>query len=208
MHAGGYFRYNTQYLEQLPIKLQDIVKESAIEKEIAEKVNQILELKKQIPTIEEKIKRFPESYFAYSWNFDKLANIIKASTLSRESYSISAKSFRTDYKQRDLDGSETFRIILAKNEFIDFYSEEIASYVFEKLKNMSRITKRELLELQVPQQPHLKNLLNQYRKDKEQIVKDGKAIDEIEKKIDDLVYESYDITYKERKIIGDYLKKF
>jgi hypothetical protein len=50
--------------------------------------------------------------------------------------------------------------------------------------------------------------MNQYRKDKEQIVKNERAVEELEKQIDDLVYKLYDITYAERRIIEDYLKKF
>jgi polyhydroxyalkanoate synthesis regulator phasin len=91
---------------------------------------------------------------------------------------------------------------------LDFYSEDVASYVFEVLKTMNRITKRQLLELKIPAQPYLKNLINQYRKDKEKIVKNDKTIEELEKQIDDLVYKLYDISYTERRIVEDYLKKF
>lgn len=203
-----YFVYNASYTERFPIKLPKTLEERKKSEQIIQSVDQILRLNKQLKSIEQRIKLFPNSYFNHDWNFDKLINVVKAQALSYSAYTISEKSLRTDYKQRDLDGSETFRIILANNEFIDFYSEEIASYVFEILKNMSRITKRELLELQIPQQPHLKTLLNQYRKDKEQIVKNEKAVEELEKQIDDLVYKLYDITYAERRVIEDYMKKF
>jgi hypothetical protein len=38
--------------------------------------------------------------------------------------------------------------------------------------------------------------------------KNEEALKELEKQIDDLVYKLYDITYVERRIIEDYLKKF
>jgi len=76
------------------------------------------------------------------------------------------------------------------------------------LKTLNRIAKRELLELKIPAQPHLKSLMDQYRKDKEQIVKNEKAVKELEKQIDDLVYKLYDITHQERRIIEQYLAKF
>jgi len=208
MHAGGYFRYNTQYLEQLPIKLSQTLEEKAIEERICSKVDQILRLKKQLSDLEDKIKRFPSSYFENDWSFDKLMNIIKTKSLVRESYAISEKSLRTYYLLRDLDGKETFRIILAPNEFVDFYSEEAASYVYEVLKTLNRITKRELLELKIPKEERLKNLMSHYRKDKEQIVKIEKEVEELEKQIDDLVYKLYGITYEERRIIEEYLAKF
>ena len=100
-----------------------------------------------------------------------------------------------------------FRIILATNEYLNFGSEEIASYVLEVLKTKSRVTKRELLELTVSTE-HLKHLMSQHQKDKEQIVKNEKAVKDVEKQIDELVYKLYDISYAERRIIEDYLTKF
>jgi hypothetical protein len=157
--------------------------------------------------IEERIKQFPNSYFSDGWSIDKLMDIVKAQNLTSSSYTVSVKSLRTHYL-KDLESKEVFRINLTPNEYIDFSSEEVASYVFEVLKTMNRITKRELLELKIPAQPYLKNLMNQYRKDKEQIVKNEKAVKGLEKQINDLVYKLYDITYTERRIIEDYLKKF
>jgi len=98
--------------------------------------------------------------------------------------------------------------IFTWSAYVDFNSEEVASYVHEVLKTMNRITKRELLELKIPVQPHLKNLTDQYRKDKEQIVKNEEAVKELEKQIDDLVYKLYNITYTVRRVIEEYLTKF
>ena len=123
---GKWYMYKTEYLEPLPIK--DVTNENKyFAEQVTQKVGQILQLNEQIHFIEENIKSFPDSYFEDGWSFDKLMNVVKAQCLSRSSYAISEKSLRTDYRQRDLDGSETFRIILAANEFIDFYSEEVAS---------------------------------------------------------------------------------
>jgi type I restriction-modification system DNA methylase subunit len=203
-----YFVYNASYTERFPIKLPKTLEERKITEQIIQRVDQILRLNRQLKSIEGRITQFPYSYFDHNWNFDKLMNVVKAQSLSKPSYSISKKQLRTDYKQRDLDGKETFRIILAPNEFLDFYSEEIASYILEVLKTMKSFTKRELLELKIPPQPHLKTLMTLYRKDKEQVVKNEEALKELEKQIDDLVYKLYDITYVERRIIEDYLKKF
>jgi len=205
--SGKWYEYMTQYLERLPIKLITEQNE-ATTNQIIQNVGQIIKINKEVDITGIKVKQFPNSYFENEWAFDKLANVIRAQSLSRESYAISEKSLRTDYLLRDLDGKETFRIILAPNEYVDFYSDEVASYVFEVLKTMNRITKREFLELKIPSQPHLKRLMNQYRKDKEQIVENEKAVKELEKQIDDLVYKLYDITYPERRIIEEYLAKF
>jgi type I restriction-modification system DNA methylase subunit len=203
-----WYIYHSQYLVQLPIIDVDNRTTKPLANQIVQKVDEALKFNAQTESINKKLKTFPQYYFKDVWRFDKLADVIKTQSISRESYTISEKLPRTDYLLRDLDGKETFRITLAPNEYVDFYSEEVASYVFEVLKRMHGITKRELLEFKIPAEPHLKNLMSQYLKDKEQIVKNEKAVKELEKQIDDLVYKLYDITYAERRIIEDYLKKF
>jgi hypothetical protein len=205
--SGGYYRYITQYLERLPIRLPKTPKEETISENVARSVREILQLCQQNHFIKERIRRFPESYFENNLSFDRLANV-GIVRLSKSSYDISAKTIKTyPFKELEYPFREVSRIILATEEHIDFYSEEIASYVLMVLKNLNKITKRELLELKIPQQLHLKNLLSQYRKDKEQIVKNEKAIEESEKQIDDLIYKLCSISYAERRIVEDYLKK-
>ncbi|MCJ7560164.1 N-6 DNA methylase [Candidatus Bathyarchaeota archaeon] len=203
---GRHYRYKVEYLEPLQIKaITDTNR--VLTKKIIDAVNQILLLNEKSDGLSRKLAAFPRSYFGEGWRFDKLADTIKSQNLSRESYSVSAKSLRTDYKQRDLDGSETFRIILATNEFIDLGSEEVASYVLDILKTMNRITKRELLEIEIPEQQHLKSLLSQCRCDKNQVVKNEKAVAEWEKQIENLVYAVYNINQTERRVIEKYLEK-
>jgi type I restriction-modification system DNA methylase subunit len=207
--SGGYYRYKTQYLEQLPIRLPKSDEMNGNSRGIGNLVSHIVQLHEENSAIKERIERFPDSYFEDDWDFDMLSNIIKGQNLSSDSFGISEKSPRTYYKQRDLmNGSETFKLIFGADEFIDFDSEEIASYVLELLKKVDRITKRELFDFKIPRQSHLRHLLGQYRKDKEQITKNKKMIEELEKQIDDLVYRLYEIDYAERRIIENYLKEF
>lgn len=200
----GSFRFRKQFLKRLPIRYNN----NALKEQVVKQVEEIISLERRLFNLESKVAQFPDSYLKDSWVLEKLLNKIKAQSLLRSSYAISEKSLRTDYRQRDLDSSETFKIILDTDEFISFHSEEIASYVFEVLMNMNRITRRELLELRIPQQLHLKNLMSQYRKDREQIIENQKVVNELERQIDDLVYKLYNITYKERRTIEKYLTKF
>jgi hypothetical protein len=153
-----------------------------------------------------KLECFPQSYIESDWASDRLIDLVKGHSLTRDTYIIPPNSLRTDYKQSDLDGTETFRVILAPEEQIHFSHEDAASYVLEILKRANIITKRELFELRIPQKPHLKSLLNQRRNDIEQIARDKKKIAEIDRRVDDLVYELYDINYSERKVIENQLK--
>ena len=205
--SGGYYRYRKLYLDQLPLK-ETSNKTKHLVDEIIRAVDRILQLSEQNGIHKRKIRGFPESYLDDHWSFNKLLDIARV-LLSKASYKITEAKLRThSFRELEHPFREVFRIILATEEHVDFYSEEVASYVFEVLKTLSSITKRELLELKIPRKPHLKNLLNQYQKDREQIVKNEKAVKELEKQIDDLVYKLYEMTYKERRIIKEYLAKF
>lgn len=201
--SGGFYSYGRRYIEQLPIKLPKNNQEQKVANDVGNAVYQILQFKKEVDALEDKITKFPNSYFKDYEGFEKLINIVKASILSKDSYKISEKSLTTHY-YRDLDSKETFRIGLALNEYLDFYSEEVASYVLEVLKTRNEITKRELLELKIPPKGHLEDLMAQYRKDKDQIVKNEKMVKDLEKQIDELVYKLYGISYTERRIIEDH----
>lgn len=199
----GSFRFRKQFLKRLPIKYAD----TTIPEEIVRKVDRIISLKKETSNLKHKMNQFPNSYLKDNWSFQKLVHSVRTQSLSKSSYVISDKNVRSDYF-RDLGDNEVFRIILRSDEYLDFTSENVASYVFEVLKTYERITKRELLELRIPKEPRLKNLLTQCKEDKKKVAKNKKTVKELEKQIDDLVYKLYDITYKERKIIEEYLAKF
>jgi type I restriction-modification system DNA methylase subunit len=203
---GKYYRYIKQYLEQLPIKGLE-TQDQSTSMQISRNVIKILECTDHIRSINEKMQGFPTSYFENDWNFDKLANLVKVPNLSQASYTISGDRLRTQYF-KDLDGKDIFRIILGPTEFLDFYTEEVASYVLEVLKTLNIVTKRELLELKIPTHKYLQNLLKQYQKAKERIVENEKTVEDLDKQIDELVYKLYDISYAERRIIEDYSTKF
>ena len=202
------YRYKKQYLDRLPFKLPQTGWEKRIADQITKNVNRILQIKEQSNLSEDRLGTFPYSYFENGWSFNKLKDIAKVH-LSKSSYKISKETLRT-YSFRELEHpfKEVFRIILTTEEHIDFYSEEVASYVLEVLRNSNSVTKRQLLELKIPFREHLKNLMDQHRRDKEQIIKNEKATEDLEKQINDLVYKLYDISYDQRRIIEDYLKKF
>ena len=206
--SGGYFQFSRGILESLPMKIPQNDVENAMVVEIENLVGKVIESSDENISLRKKLQQFPSSYFEDDLIFDKLANIAKMH-LTKNSYKISEKTVRTyPFKELEHPFRDVSRILLATDDYIDFYSEETASYVLLVLKTSNTITKRELLELKIPQKSHLKNLLNQYRKDMEQIVKNEKAVKELEKQIDDSVYTLYDITYKERRIIEEHLAKF
>jgi len=203
---GKYYRYIKQYLEQLPIKGLE-PEDQSISMQILRNVAKILECADTIRSVNEKMQGFPTSYFEHDWSFDKLANLVKVPNLSQASYTISDERLGTQYF-KDLDGKDIFRISLGPTEFLDFYIEEVATYVHEVLKTLKLVTRRELLELKIPPYKYLQTLLKQYKRDKGRITENEKAVEDLEGQIDELIYKLYDISYAERRIIEDYLTKF
>ena len=199
----GSFRFRTQFLKRLPIKYVN----GTPQERIIEHVEEVISTKKELLNLMHKVAGFPDSYFKDAWAFETLMNKIKAQRLSKSYYKISESSLKPHYF-RDIYNKEVFRISLATDEYVDFDSDEIASYVLEVLKNMSRITKRELLQLKIPKYSNLVDLMSIYRRDRGKIVENKKAVKELEKQIDDLVYKLYDIDFKERRDIEEYLARF
>lgn len=62
-------------------------------------------------------------------------------------------------------------------------------------------------DISVPQQPYLKSILGQQRKDTALIADIEKAVRDSEKQIDDLVYSLYELNRSEVRIIENYLKR-
>jgi len=203
--SGGYYRYRKQYLEKIPIVEMTNENENATKK-ISQTVDRIVNLKTENYSVKLKINAFPISYVKEEWESQKLVDLA-VTHLSRKSYTFSKKHMRTDFL-RNLDGKEVFRITLATNEFIDFYTDVFASYVLELLKMKKTVTRRELLELKLPPQSHLGNLMREYSRDTQQVIKNNKEVTKFEKQIDDLTYNLYGLSYKERGIVEKYLEKF
>jgi type I restriction-modification system DNA methylase subunit len=205
--SGSFYQFSRNALESIPMKLSHNESEKHVASRVTTLARQASTLSEQRQNLEKKIGTFPESYFEDGIKHDKLANIIKAQSISRDSYGLSDKYPRTDYLIRDLDGKETFRVILATGEYLDFGSEEPASYLLEVLRKSDRITRRELFDISVPQQPYLKTILGRHQKDKALVADIEKTVRDSEKQMDDLVYSLYELNRSEVRIIENYLKR-
>ena len=206
MHAGGYFRYNTQYLEQLPIKLPQTEKEKVIASKIVGLTNQIVRSIKKLGMLKNRVDTFPNSYFKGDEKFEILVNIAGIN-LSKKSYKISEKSLRTD-RFTDIHDKETFRVIITIGEYIDMFSKYEQLYVYEWLRTKigEIVTRDELIRLNIPSE-RLKEILDELESDKRRIELIKKKINDFEIQIDNLVYELYGVV-GERDTIEQYLARF
>ena len=204
LHIGGkYISINGVHLERIPIRLPKSDREKKLFEELSQEADGAHQISRQKWLTEEKIKSFPKSYLKDNMSFDELVNVVIAQNISKPSYNISDSTLRSQY-MRDPYGKEVFRILLGTNEYLDFRSEELATYVFRTLEKATRVTKRELLEMKIPHSD-LKRILQEYEADKALVIQNEREIKQLEKRINNLVYELYDTPLGERRTIEKYL---
>ncbi|MFW6196246.1 MAG: Eco57I restriction-modification methylase domain-containing protein [Thermoplasmatota archaeon] len=187
--GGGYLRFRTQYLEQIPIP-----------KKINEgKSKNLLKFVEQIEEIHKKKKdvdNFPMFY------------------LSNEE--ISKKTLKIEYRHKNIrpnvqktqDGM--YGIIIGerkKEDPILVDTEEKAGFVEKALKEDS-VRKGEKIEILVPKSNKVvKEILEEYRKDKQKL-DEMPPVEELEEEINQIVYDLYDLDDKDIEVIENFLEKF
>lgn len=185
--SGGYYRYINQYLEKLPIKLPKTAEEKKIANQIVKKIDEILELHKSgIVDIDAVLE---------GEDTEKLCNLPKVSFYIK------------DYAKFEKITAKGNKIYINHNDFIEIKNKKILNFITaylnsksEKLKK-SKDIKSMILNLPVPKSNELfkeiakKSNMN-YSKIKEKIV-------ELEQEINTLVYDLYDLTKEEKKVIGN-----
>ena len=187
---GRYYSYTKTYLEKLPIKLPETQEEKKIAEQIIKKVNEILELhKSRVADIDavlegeetEKLYNFPKVTFNISDNarFEKV---------------------KIDYNKIFINSQDFVEIMDKKiRDFIEVYLD----YNKEKLI-MAKDAKSLILNIPVPKSNEvLEDIIEKCKIDRSQI-KD--KIQKLEDEINELIYQIYEITQEERKIIEDSLK--
>jgi type I restriction-modification system DNA methylase subunit len=175
---GGYigkkaYRYKKQYLEPLPIKLPQTSEERETTDSITQKVDQILQLNKQLYELEDKLDTFPEKHLVNVKKLAKVAWIMDSQELNKDSYKVSrleVESFK------DLTGRTKYKLILAKGNHIIFSTKEQVEYVLNWLRGKDSVTKNEILELGIPSEDNLHKIMEEYEEDK-------RKIDEIQQKV-------------------------
>ena len=202
--SGAYLKYYKTYLEQIPIKEVSPDNKTLADK-IIEKANEIQLAYRQIKNLKKKIRGFPNSYFTGKEEFKILRDLVSRKELSKNFF-MPSKKLTTSY-YRDLQGNDVYRISLDKDNYVEFHLQDVASYVFEALKVKNAITSQELIKLEIPLPEKTKLFLSSLLNDRNLLKRLHEKIKEIDREIDSTVYELYGITYKERFLIENYLKR-
>jgi hypothetical protein len=198
--GGKYFRYDEPHLDQLPIKLPQTNDEKKISVKIERYVNQLLQFNKQLDKLEEKIERFPESYFSG----EKLVEAAEECKLGKNKYSTKSLALEPVKKA----GEELYKLALTKEDCILFSSRAIAECVLEQLKRKTKVRIDEIHRLKVPFEKDVSRVMDEFSSDKKRIDEIRKEVRKLEREIDELVYELYELDAKDREVIEEFLKKF
>lgn len=201
------FRYQTQYLKNLPIKLPKSSKEMKKVNEIINFVNKILQYNKERNVMEQKIKAFPDCYLQKKG--EKLWIIAKSAPtkFSKGIYRFSKKDLEIE-TVREITGEDSYRLKIAKKEYFTFRTFNEARYVQKLLRKRGKVTKSELIALEIPTKGNLDKIMRQYDQDVNKIEEIKDTVKKLEDEIDELVYQLYGLDSEDKKVIEEYLTKF
>lgn len=189
IHGSGYYKYEDRFIKNLPIKLPETVEEKKTANEIIKKVDEILELHKSgIVDIDVVIE---------GEETEKLYNSPKVA------FNISDNA---KFEKIKSDGS---KIYINSQDFIEIKDKKIRDFVEVYLNcNSKKLSKAKdvkniILNISVPKSDEiLKEIIKKGGADQSQI---KEKIKKLEDAINELVYEMYDITKEERKIVEENL---
>ena len=185
---GGYYKYTTNYLKHLPISWEGNEPVSVI-RESVEQIVSIIDLSN-------KTDRFPEAYLG---EVDGELEYIDYEWQTRR-YPVNA-----DYEKED----GVWRITAGRSDEIKdprIDSEARAKYVYEAVDGR-KVKSGESTTIPIPQRERdVEALLDSLREDRETV--ESTDIEELEKEIDEAVYELFDLDEEEQEVIEDYLEVF
>ena len=197
LFSGGYYAYGRQYLEKLPIKIPQTSEEEDIACEVVSTVERILKQHKEAVELDEKISEFPDSYVKGS--LQPLSYVMESRDLTKESYSPS----RLRIEVEDIEGTTIYKVALTKKDYIAFKAESSAKFLFEVLKRKDRIIKNDLLRMEVPSVDNAERVMREYKGDLDKMEGLKRGIADLDKNIDELVYELYGLDEEDREVIEE-----
>jgi len=107
---------------------------------------------------------------------------------------------------KDVEGRTKYKVLLTREDYIAFKTESSAKFILEVLKRKERIVKNDLLSMQVPSEDEMRQIIGEYEEDLKRIAYLKQEIENLERRIDEFVYELYGLDEEDRKVIEDFLR--
>lgn len=185
---GGYYAYETQYLNRLPVRLDD-EKCEEIETKV-EKIQEVFTQKKLVDNF--------SRYVSENFNGEQSLKVLKCN---------SGHPDMEPSIQTTQDGMFDVEVGRRKTDSILLDTKEKARFVKKALVGDSA-SKGEEIEILVPRSnSDVKEILQEYEDDKEKL-EEMPSVEELQEEINELVYDLYELNDEEIDVIEDFLGKF
>ncbi|SDJ90314.1 Eco57I restriction-modification methylase domain-containing protein [Natronorubrum texcoconense] len=194
--AGGYYEYRSQYVEKLPCVTNGTEDQFTTLRETASEITNVIDL-------ESKTERFPEAYLG---DFDGELEYIDYEWQTRR-YPVNASVDEIDDDRFAVTAGRSDEITDPRMEAsTKDVREQRAKYVHAAVDGR-KVKKGEETSIPIPRDDDdVLALLDRWETDKQTVEETN--IEELEAEIDGTVYDLFDLTDEERKVIEDYLEVF
>ena len=192
--SGGYYRYLTQYLEGLPVRLPETSEESQLADRIVDKVENILQQIEPYRLIE----RFPETY-------------VNEYRLKGEEFDEIDYTFSADHTELKpfLSGLPSKGYVVYPSEGEDSIwvdTAEKARYMALALRNR-KVNQNDTKKILIPRDNSIVTDILERVKKAVQGIKSA-SIDQLEEEINAFIYQLYGLIEDDKAVIENFLKKF
>jgi hypothetical protein len=165
-------------------------------------VERILKQHSELRKLENKLSEFPDSYI--SGELHLLLEVMESKEgLQKESYSPSRLRIES---LQNIEGKTMFNVLLTKKDYIAFNTESSAKFLFDVLRRRKRIIKNDLLRMDVPSDADAEKIMKEYGRDLEKIEDLKREIADLDKSIDEQVYELYGLDEGDRRVVKEFLE--
>ena len=199
--GGKYYSYNKRYLEPHPIALPDNSPD-----------DQILELAREIKLAREEITDLEyktSDVRNYLTDYDRSAAILdlaQSIELSDDDYR--QGPIRKDVKMDVETADEVYQVVMKRGHNIDFSDERVRDFVYELLTSKNRrLTRSEVLNMDVPPRDEVVGLMDEYLGDEEQISELEDRFNELCRELDEKVLrEAYGLDLEAEEVVDEFLE--
>lgn len=196
---GKYYSFGRKYIEKFPI----VIPNKELKNEIIFKAKGIQELYKLESNLSEKSNDINNYLIDFSSN-SKLLDISMSQELSKDIYKTSKINIQEETNQ---EGQTIYNFTFKRGHYIAFDSYEKAEFLQKMIQDKERITKTDLLFLNVPNNDDLIKVMEKYYNDIKQIQDINMEIETIQTELDSIICENiYNLDSEDLEIIDEFLK--